>query len=192
MPPLVLASTSRYRAELLARLRLPFTQAAPKVDETPKPGETAEKLAARLARAKAQAVARTHPDSVVIGSDQAASCMNRMVGKPGNRDVACEQLAFMSGRSVMFVTGIALVVPDLPRPLTALDITAAKLRRLNAGEIERYVDAEPAFDCAGSFKMEGLGIALFEEIQSRDPTALIGLPLIATARLLRKAGYDLP
>jgi septum formation protein len=192
MPPLVLASTSRYRAELLSRLRLSFTQAAPRVDETPKAGETAEKLAARLARAKAQAVAKVHPERVVIGSDQAASCMNRMIGKPGDRATACEQLAFMSGRSVMFVTGLALVGPDLPRPLTALDVTIVKLRRLTAADIERYVDAEPAFDCAGSFKMEGLGITLFEEIQSRDPTALIGLPLIATARLLRKAGYDLP
>lgn len=192
MPPLILASTSRYRAELLGRLRLPFTQAAPKVDERPKPGETAEKLAARLARAKAQAVSAAQPGCVVIGSDQAASCMNRMIGKPGDRASACEQLAFMSGRSVMFVTGLALVGLDLPRPLAALDVTIAKLRRLKDADIERYVDAEPAFDCAGSFKMEGLGITLFEEIQSRDPTALIGLPLIATARLLRKAGYVLP
>lgn len=192
MTPIVLASTSRYRAELLARLRLPYIQAAPEADETPKAGETAEKLAARLARAKAQSVAARHPGRVVLGSDQAASCMNRLLGKPGTRERACEQLAFMSGRRVLFVTGLALVSPALPRPLAALDVTVVKLRRLSRAEIERYVDAEPAFDCAGSFKMEGLGITLFEEIQSRDPTALIGLPLIATAKLLRKAGYELP
>lgn len=192
MTPLVLASTSRYRAELLARLRLPYVQAAPDADETPRPAETAEKLAVRLARAKAQSVATRHPGRVVLGSDQAAACMNRLLGKPGTRERACEQLAFMSGRRVLFVTGLVVLGPDLPRPLSALDVTVAKLRRLSVADIERYVDAEPAFDCAGSFKMEGLGITLFDEIQSRDPTALIGLPLIATTKLLRKAGYALP
>ncbi|MGQ0701217.1 MAG: Maf family protein [Panacagrimonas sp.] len=192
MPPLILASTSRYRAELLSRLRLPFEQAAPQVDETPKNGETAQKLAARLARSKAVAVSSQRPGSWVLGSDQAASCMGWMLGKPGTREIACEQLALMSGRSVVFVTGLALMNTTVPRPLTGLDVTVVKLRRLKTADIERYVDAEPAFDCAGSFKVEGLGIALFEEIESRDPTGLIGLPLIATARLLRKAGYVLP
>lgn len=190
--PLVLASTSRYRAELLRRLGIAFVQAAPDVDEAPRAREAADRLALRLARAKAQAVAATHAQHAVLGSDQAAACMNRLLGKPGTRAAACEQLAFMSGRSVSFVTGLALISPGLPRPLTALDVTVARLRRLKSAEIERYVDAEPALDCAGAFKVEGLGITLFEEVQSRDPTGLVGLPLIATARLLRKAGYALP
>lgn len=192
MLPLILASTSRYRAQLLARLRLPFEQASPEVDETPRPGEKAQQLAARLAKAKAAAVSSLRPGHCVIGSDQVASCMGRLLGKPGNRDDACVQLALMSGHSSVFVTGVALTHPDLPRPLTDLDVTVVRLRRLKSAEIERYIDAEPAFDCAGSFKMEGLGITLFDEIQSRDPTGLMGLPLIATARLLRKAGYELP
>lgn len=192
MPPLVLASTSRYRAELLSRLRLPFEQLASQVNEAEKPGEPAQKLAARLARAKAEAVAKLRPESWVLGSDQTASCMGKMLGKPGNRAAACEQLAHMSGRSAVFVTALALVNTGLPRPLTDLDVTIVKVRRLKTAEIERYVDTEIAFDCAGGFKAEGLGITLFDEIQSRDPTGLIGLPLIATARLLRKAGYDLP
>lgn len=191
MAPLILASTSRYRAELLSRLRLPFETVAPDADETPKPGETAQKLAARLARAKAQSVAGQRPDACVIGSDQVASCVNRLLGKPGDREAAAEQLAFMAGRTVMFATAVSVVHPDLPRPLTDLDVTLVKLRRLKSVDIERYVDAEPAFDCAGSFRAEGLGISLFEEIQSRDPTGLVGLPLIAVARLLRKAGYGI-
>jgi septum formation protein len=192
MAPLILASTSRYRAELLARLRLPFEQLAPKADEKPKAGETAEKLAVRLARIKGQSIAVTRPEACVIGSDQSASCMNRLLGKPGTREAACEQLAFMAGRTVMFATGLFVFHPELPRPLAELDVTLVKLRRLKAADIERYVDAEPSFDCAGSFKAEALGITLFEEIQSRDPTGLIGLPLIATARMLRKAGYTIP
>ena len=192
MPPLILASTSRYRAELLSRLRLPFEQDAPQVDERHISGESAQKMAARLARAKADAVAKRRPDAWVLGSDQSASCMGRMLGKPGNREAACEQLALMSGRSAVFVTALALVNSAMPRPLTDLDVTIVKMRRLKSADIERYVDAEPAFDCAGGFKVESLGIALFDEVQSRDPTGLIGLPLIATARLLRKAGYDLP
>lgn len=191
MAPLILASTSRYRAELLSRLRLPFETVAPDADETPKPGETAQKLAARLARAKAQSVAGQRPDACVIGSDQVASCVNRLLGKPGDREAAAEQLAFMAGRTVMFATAVSVVHPDLPRPLTDLDVTLVKLRRLKSVDIEHYVDAEPAFDCAGSFRAEGLGISLFEEIQSRDPTGLVGLPLIAVARLLRKAGYGI-
>lgn len=192
MTPLVLASTSRYRVELLNRLRLPFEQLAPNVNEAEKPGEAPEKLAARLARAKAEAVVKLRPDCWVLGSDQTASCMGKMLGKPGSRAAACEQLAHMSGRSAVFVTALALINSGMPRPLTDLDVTVVKLRRLKAAEIERYVDAETPFDCAGGFKAEGLGITLFDEIQSRDPTGLIGLPLIATARLLRKAGYELP
>lgn len=192
MSPLILASTSVYRAQLLTRLRVDFTCVAPAVDETPGENEAAEKLAPRLARAKAEDVARRHPGAWVLGSDQAASCLGRLLGKPGSRDAACEQLAWMSGRSAAFVTALALMRHDLPRPHTDLDVTVVRMRRLTSDQIERYVDAELPLDCAGSFKAEGLGIALFEEIQSRDPTDLIGLPLIATARLLRKAGYERP
>lgn len=191
MAPLILASTSRYRAELLSRLRLPFETVAPDADETPQPLETGQKLAARLARAKAQSVAGQRPGACVIGSDQVASCVNRLLGKPGTREAAAEQLALMAGRTVMFATAVSVVHPDLPRTLTDLDITLVKLRRLKPADIDRYLDAEPALDCAGSFRAEGLGISLFEEIQSRDPTGLIGLPLIALSRLLRKAGYPL-
>lgn len=191
MAPLILASTSRYRADLLTRLRLPFETLAPHIDEAPKPAETGQRLAARLARAKAQAVSGQRPEACVIGSDQVASCLNRLLGKPGSREAAAEQLAFMAGRTVTFATAVSLVHPDLPRPLAELDVTLVKLRRLKTADIERYLDAEPALDCAGSFRAEGLGITLFEEIQSRDPTGLIGLPLIALARMLRKAGYPL-
>lgn len=192
MPPLILASTSRYRAELLGRLGLAFEQFAPNVVERADPGEKAEKLAPRLARAKAEAVSRDRPDAWVLGSDQAAACLGRVLGKPGNRSAACEQLDFMAGRTVAFVTALALTNSLLPRPHEEIDVTLVRVRRLSRDEIERYVDAEPAFDCAGSFKAEGLGISLFDEVQSRDPTGLIGLPLIATARLLRKAGYAIP
>ena len=179
MSPLILASTSPYRAELLQRLRIPFEQIDPKVRETPEDDESAEKLAPRLARAKAEAVSRHHAGVWSLGSDQVAACLGRVLGKPGDRATACEQLSLMSGRSVAFVTALALINSDMPRPLSEAQIT-------------RYLQAEQPYDCAGSFKMEGLGITLFEEIQSRDPTGLQGLPLIATARLLRKAGYLLP
>lgn len=192
MRPLILASTSRYRAELLSRLRIPFRPAAPEVDETSRPREAAQGLAARLSLAKAAAVSKQFPDAWVLGSDQAAACEGRLLGKPGDRAATCEQLASLSGRYAMFATGVVLMNATANRTLRGLDITVVKLRKLKAADIERYVDAEPAFDCAGGFKMEGLGITLFEEIQSRDPTGLIGLPLIATARLLRKAGYVLP
>ncbi|MBN8264123.1 MAG: septum formation inhibitor Maf [Xanthomonadales bacterium] len=192
MPTLVLASTSRYRRELLARFGLPFDTSRPEVDETPTPGERADALAARLGRAKALAVAAglDHADWV-IGSDQAAEVDGRLLGKPGGRDAAIAQLQAMRGRRVRFHTSIALANTD-GGVLEALDLTEVAMRDLDDGEIARYVDAEQPFDCAGSFKAEGLGITLFDAIESRDPTALIGLPLIATARLLRQAGFRLP
>ncbi|MFD0325125.1 Maf family protein [Lysobacter gummosus] len=189
--PLLLASTSVYRRELLTRLGLPFDVARPDTDETPQPGEAPAALAQRLAVAKAAAVAAQHPQAWVIGSDQVAELDGRPIGKPGGRDGALAQLAAMSGREVRFVTGLCVSRHE-QAPLTALDITAVRFRRLSGAEIERYVDAEQPYDCAGSFKSEGLGIALFDAIESSDPTALIGLPLIATARLLREAGYSLP
>lgn len=191
MPPLILASTSRYRRELLGRLGLAFDVARPDTDETPRPDEAPAALAQRLAQAKAAAIAAQQPQAWVIGSDQVAEFDGRPIGKPGGREGAIAQLSAMSGREVRFCTGLCVMRAGEPA-LTALDITTVRFRELSAAEIGRYLDAEQPYDCAGSFKSEGLGIALFEAIESQDPTALIGLPLIATARLLRRAGYALP
>lgn len=188
---LVLASTSRYRAGLLQRLRLPFDVAAPAVGETPRDGEPPAALARRLSCEKAEAVARRLPGAWAIGSDQVAELDGRPLGKPGAHDAAFAQLTAMSGREVRFHTAVALAYAGRPT-LAALDTTTVRLRTLSPGEIARYLDLERPFDCAGSFKAEGLGIALFEAIDSEDPSALIGLPLIATARLLRQAGFSLP
>lgn len=189
-PALVLASTSRYRRELLERLRLPFDAVRPEVDETPLPGESPATLALRLAAAKASAVAALHPGARVIGSDQVADFDGTALGKPGGREAAIAQLSAMSGRSVAFRTAVAVAAAGAVA--TALDTTLVRFRRLGRDEIERYVDLEQPFDCAGSFKSEGLGIALFEAIETRDPTALVGLPLVETARLLRATGLALP
>ncbi|MCM2338362.1 MAG: Maf family nucleotide pyrophosphatase [Lysobacter sp.] len=191
MTPLILASTSVYRRDLLARLRLPFDTARPETDETPLPGETPTDVALRLSEAKARAVASTHPGTCVIGSDQVAELDGRALGKPGGREAAIAQLASMSGREVRFRTGLCLVRPE-GGAHALLDTTTVRFRRLTGDEIQRYVDAEQPYDCAGSFKSEGLGIGLFDAIESSDPTALIGLPMIATARLLREAGYQVP
>jgi septum formation protein len=189
--PLILASTSRYRRELLERLRLNFSTVAPEVDETPLPGEAPAVLAQRLALAKAQAVARLHPQALVIGSDQVADLQGQCLGKPGDHDKAVTQLRAMRGREVIFQTAVALVAPGLV--LQELAQVRVRFRDLADEEIERYLRAEQPYDCAGSAKSEGLGIALLESIDSDDPTALIGLPLIRTCRLLRQAGWaDLP
>lgn len=188
---LVLASTSPYRRELLARLRLPFDTARPAVDESALSGEAPAALAARLAEAKAAAIAQPGSDAWVIGSDQVAEFDGTPLGKPGTAARACDQLATMAGRSVRFHTAVCLGHGD-GRRLRALDTTTVRFRPLTGEEIARYVAAEQPLDCAGSFKAEGLGITLFEAIESRDPTALIGLPLIATAALLREAGFPLP
>jgi septum formation protein len=190
-PPLLLASTSRYRRELLQRLAIPFDTARPDVDETPLVGEAPRDLALRLSLAKAVAVAAARPDAWVLGSDQAAELDGAPLGKPGDRANARVQLAAMSGRTVAFHTGVCLLVPGQP-PRLAMDTTRVCLRTLDADTIERYLEAEAPFDCAGSFKSEGLGITLFDAIENQDPTALVGLPLIATARLLREAGWRLP
>lgn len=197
MPRLILASTSRYRRELLERLRLPFDVARPEldgraVDETALPGESPRALAIRLAEAKARAVAGQQMGDVwVLGSDQTADVGGRTLGKPGGREAAIAQLQSMSGHPVRFHTALCLAHAD-GRMFAEIDLTEAHFRDLTKAEIERYVDAEQPFDCAGSFKSEGLGIALFERIDNHDPTALVGLPLIATCRLLRRAGFDLP
>ncbi len=192
MPSLILASTSIYRRALLERLGLPFTVARPETDETPLPDEPPQALAERLALAKAEAVlASAADDTWVIGSDQVAELDGRPLGKPGSHAAAVAQLQSMSGRDVRFLTALCLAGPD-GRRLQALDVTTVRFRNLSNDEIERYIAREQPLDCAGSFKSEGLGIALFEEIDNRDPTALIGLPMIAAARLLREAGFVIP
>ena len=192
MPRLILASTSRYRRELLERLRLPFDVARPDVDETALPGESPRDLSIRLAEAKAHAVARLQADDAwALGSDQVAEVEGRALGKPGGREAAIAQLRAMSGRIVRFHTALCLAHAD-GRAFAGIDLTEVHVRTLTDGETERYVDAEQPFDCAGSFKSEGLGIVLFERIDNRDPTALIGLPMIATCELLRRAGFALP
>lgn len=190
-PPLLLASTSRYRAELMVRLRLPFTPVDPGIAEEQVPGETPESCAARLAEAKARAVAALHPGAVVIGSDQVADWGGRILGKPGSAERAREQLLAFSGQRVLFHTAVCLIDPA-GSARGGLDTTAVLFRNIEFAEAERYVAVEQPLDCAGSFRCEGLGIALFECVESSDPTALIGLPLITTARLLREAGYRVP
>ncbi|MBW8366709.1 MAG: Maf family nucleotide pyrophosphatase [Arenimonas sp.] len=191
MTPLVLASTSRYRRELLARLGLPFEVDRPEVDESPLAAERPADTAVRLAQAKARAVAARQPGAWVIGSDQVADLDGLALGKAGGRDPALRQLQACSGRRIAFHTAICLLRDDEP-PLAALDLTEVVFRTLERDEILRYLDAEQPYDCAGSFKCEGLGIALFDAIHSQDPTALVGLPLIALSRALRQAGYRLP
>jgi septum formation protein len=188
--PLVLGSTSPYRRELLGRLGLRFAVAAPDIDETALPAETPAQTAVRLAEAKARAVAARFPKALVIGSDQIADCAGQPIGKPGNRDAAVAQLRALSGKTVVFHTGLALVDAASGRCHAALVDVASTFRSLQSADIDAYLDREAPFDCAGSVKAEGLGIALFERIESDDPTALIGLPLIALSRLLREEGVD--
>ncbi|MEY4123338.1 MAG: septum formation inhibitor Maf [Pseudomonadota bacterium] len=189
-PALILGSTSRYRHELLSRLRTPFTVAAPDVDETPQTGETPEALARRLALAKARAVAAQHPHAVVIGSDQVADLNGEPLGKPGNHARAVQQLQRMRGQTVVFQTAVAVVC--LATQFEQLDLAPVKVRfrDLTDAEIEAYLRAEEPYDCAGSAKSEGLGITLLDAIDNDDPTALVGLPLIRTCRMLRAAGID--
>ncbi len=189
--PVVLGSTSRYRRELLERLRIPFTVSAPNVDETPQPGEAPQALALRLALAKARAVAALHPEAVVIGSDQVADLAGQPLGKPGEHARAVAQLRQMRGQTVIFQTALAVVCLATGFEEVALAEVRVVFRDLSDEAIEAYLQAEKPYDCAGSAKSEGLGIALLESIDNDDPTALIGLPLIRTARLLRQAGVQL-
>ncbi|HKR77591.1 MAG TPA: Maf family nucleotide pyrophosphatase [Rhodanobacter sp.] len=191
-PRVVLASTSRYRAELLRRLLPDFEQRAPGTDETALPGEAPDERAARLAIAKAAAVAAGLQDALVIGSDQVAELDGETLDKPGNVANACAQLAAASGRVVHFHTALCLFDARDGLQQVHVDRTRVHFRMLDAREIERYVTCEQPLDCAGSFKCEGLGISLFERIDSEDPSALVGLPLIALARLLRTAGIAVP
>ncbi len=188
--PLILASTSVYRRHLLERLRLPFSVVASDVDETPLPGETPETLACRLALAKAQSVAQAHPGAVVIGSDQVADLDGQALGKPGNHARAVHQLQTMRGKTVIFQTAVAVVCLETGFAQTELAQVKVKFRELSDAQIDAYLLAETPYDCAGSAKSEGLGIALLERIDNDDPTALIGLPLIRTCRLIEAAGIE--
>ena len=190
--PLILGSTSRYRQDLLKRLGLPFSVEAPGVDETPLPNEAPAALAQRLALAKARAVAARHPEAVVIGSDQVADLHGLALGKPGSHERAVAQLRQMSGQTVQFQTALAVVCQATGMERGDLAVVNVVFRELNDAEIERYLRIEQPYDCAGSAKSEGLGIALLDRIDNDDPTALVGLPLIRTARLLREAGMVLP
>jgi septum formation protein len=189
-PQLILASTSRYRRELLERLRLPFLVVAPDVDETPLDGEAPAALARRLARAKAEAVSALHPNAVVIGSDQVADLDGVAVGKPLTHERATLQLRAMSGRSIVFHTAVTVSCRDTAFEATSLVPVSVRFRTLSISEVEYYLRAEQPYDCAGSAKIETLGIALIEALATDDPTALIGLPLIQTCALLRRAGID--
>jgi septum formation protein len=189
-PPLILASTSVYRRELLQRLRIPFEVISPNVDETPLTGESTLDLALRLANAKAAAVAKEHPHAWVIGSDQVADLCGAAIGKPGNFERALAQLQLMRGQTVTFYTALCLMKSDIQ---TTLNVpTEVTFRKLPDDVLESYLLAEEPYDCAGSAKSEGLGISLLESIKSDDPTALIGLPLIALTGLLRDAGFVIP
>jgi septum formation protein len=189
---LVLASSSAYRRELLARLKLPFVAATPNVDEAPLSGETPRSTALRLAEAKARAVAALYPESLIIGSDQVAVLGDRPIGKPGNYQAALAQLNAMSGRLVAFHTAVCLY--DAKSGACDLDevSTRVELRSYSAAQARRYLEAEPAYDCAGSARIESLGIALAVRVESTDPTALIGLPLIALVTMLKNAGIEVP
>jgi septum formation protein len=192
-PTLILASGSSYRRDLLTRLGLEFEVVSPDVDESPRPDEDPPELVGRLARAKAAAIVKTRPDAVVIGSDQVATLAGRILGKPGSPANARSQLAECAGRSVEFLTGVCVLDGRSPRaePLLHLDITRVLFRPLTQAEIERYVEMENPIDCAGGFKSEGLGIALFDRIDSQDPTGLIGLPLIWLSKALVQFGFEI-
>lgn len=189
---LILASTSRYRRELLQRLGLAFDCEAPGVDETPLEGESPVHLGARLARAKAESVRLRHPDAIVIGSDQVAEISGQALGKPGDHAGAVRQLQACRGQEVIFHTAVCVLDARSGARHAFVDETRVHFRELSDAEIERYLEAERPYDCAGSFKSEGLGVTLFASISNHDPTGLIGLPLIALAQSLRDCGYRLP
>jgi septum formation protein len=189
---LILASSSRYRRELLQRLALPFEVIPSSVDESATHAETPAERAQRLALEKATAVSLQRPEATVIGSDQVAFCNDRILNKPGNAERARAQLQWLSGASATFHTAVAVLQNQRSRSVRFLDTTTVYFRALSAAEIERYVEREEPFDCAGAFRSESLGITLFERVVSSDPTALIGLPLIALARALRELDYELP
>jgi septum formation protein len=190
--PLILASTSRYRRSLLERIAPPFEVHGPRVDESPLEGEAPRARAVRLSLAKARAIAERYPKAIVIGSDQVAALGSQLLDKPGDEDTCRNQLTALSGRTAQFFTGCAVIGIDAELRYEHLDTTTVAFRSLTDTEIRRYVAREKPLDCAGGFKAEGLGITLFERVETMDPTALIGLPLIWLSSALRKAGYLLP
>jgi septum formation protein len=192
LPPLILASTSRFRRELLERLKIPFDALAPGIEEDHLPSELPQTRAVRLALAKARAIAVRRPEAVVIGGDQVATCGGAVLDKPGSAEGCRRQLGVQSGRATAFYTAVAVVCIDRQFSDEFLDITEVQFRSLSADEIERYVALDEPQQCAGSFRSESLGIALFEHLRSADPSGLVGLPLIRLARTLRGLGYLLP
>jgi len=189
---LVLASTSPFRRALLEKLQIPFETLSPDVDETPNDNESPQALVVRLSEAKARAGAETFPDALIIGSDQVAVCGDEVLGKPGDHDNACRQLARLSGQRVEFLTGLCLYDAASGKARTDLVNYAVTFRKLTTGQIDRYLRAEQPYNCAGSFKSEALGISLFEALHGDDPNALIGLPLIRLVSWLNEAGLSVP
>ncbi|ASK34365.1 Maf family protein [Alloalcanivorax mobilis] len=191
-PPLILASSSPFRRELLHKLGQPFEHRSPDIDESPRPGESPTSLVMRLAREKAQALAGAFPDALIIGSDQLSVLDGDIAGKPGDRERALEQLRRASGRSVRFVTGLCLLNSASGRHQTGCERFTVHFRTLSDAQLARYVDAEQPYNCAGGFKSEGLGITLFKALEGRDPNALIGLPLIMLTDFLNAEGVGVP
>ena len=192
LPPIVLASSSSYRRELLTRLQLPFTCHSPDIDETPQKNESAQALVQRLALSKARALAQHYPQHIIIGSDQVAVLDGKIIGKPLHAEGATQQLSAASGRSLVFLTGLAVI--DTRTQIEQVDLVpfTVHFRILNAAQIQRYIAAEQPFDCAGSFKSEGLGVSLFQATEGSDATSLIGLPLIRLCDMLNACGIAVP
>lgn len=192
LPKLVLGSSSPFRKQMLEKLQLPFIQFAPEIDETPLADETPTAMIKRLSLLKAQAVAKAHPNSIIIASDQCATFNNQPIGKPHTHDNAVKQLQMFSGQAIKFHTGLVVIDPRDQKAYQSMDTTTVHFRVLSAQTIENYLQAEQPYQCAGSFKSEGLGITLFERIESRDPNALIGLPLIELTSIFAQMGIVLP
>jgi len=195
LPSIILASTSPFRQQLLKKLQLPFTTAKPQIDETPQPNESVKQMVSRLSLQKAQAVATNLPktqNSLIIGSDQSASLNEQPLGKPHTFDKALAQLKAMQGKMVTFYTGLCVIHTQTGQTFQAMDITQVHFRQLSPHTLATYLEIEQPFDCAGSFKSEGLGITLFKAIQTQDPNALIGLPLIELTSIFQQLGYELP
>ena len=192
LPPIVLASSSSYRRELLTRLQLPFTCHSPDIDETPQANESAQALVQRLALSKARALAQHYPQHIIIGSDQVAVLDGKIIGKPLHAEGATQQLSAASGRSQVFLTGLAVI--DTRTQIEQVDLVpfTVHFRTLNAAQIQRYIAAEQPFDCAGSFKSEGLGVSLFQATEGSDATSLVGLPLIRLCDMLNACGIAVP
>ena len=188
---IILASSSPYRARLLQKLNIKFVSIAPNIDETPKINEKPAELAHRLAKEKAFAIQKTHPSQLIISSDQVASFDNQFLGKPGDFNKTIQQLSLQSGQSIVFYTSICVLDASSNKYLTDIDLTTVHFKSLSKKQIINYVEQEQAYDCAGGFKSEGLGICLFEKIDTEDPNALIGLPLIKLIRLLEKFDYHI-